>query len=56
MEFMPDAPLDELEEVVVDFDLAYNSFYAFTGALECPLSSGENWLDVVIPASERDYE
>lgn len=56
MELTPDAPLDELEEVVVDFNLAYNPFCAFTEAFECPLPPEENWLDVVVPAGERDYE
>ncbi|CQR53621.1 MULTISPECIES: DUF1684 domain-containing protein [Haloferax] len=56
MELTPDAPLDELDEVVVDFNLAYNPFCAFTEAFECPLPPEENWLDVVVPAGEQDYE
>ncbi|AFK20139.1 DUF1684 domain-containing protein [Haloferax mediterranei ATCC 33500] len=56
MELTPDAPLDELDEVVVDFNLAYNPFCAFTDTFDCPLPPEENWLDVVVPAGEQTYD
>lgn len=41
---------------VLDFNLAYNPYCAYSEAYECPLIPMENWLDVPIRAGERTYE
>lgn len=42
MGFMPDASLDELGKVVVDFNPVYNPFCTFTEVFERPLPPEEN--------------
>ena len=44
----------ENREVPLDFNLAYSPFCAYSEAYECPLPPRENWLEVAIPAGERD--
>jgi uncharacterized protein (DUF1684 family) len=41
---------------VVDFNLAYNPFCAYSERYECPMVPTENWLDVRIEAGEKTYE
>lgn len=41
---------------VLDFNLAYNPYCAYSAAYECPLIPMENWLDVPIEAGEKVYE
>lgn len=41
---------------ILDFNLAYNPFCAYSAAYECPLIPMENWLDVPIRAGEQNYE
>ncbi|WP_101296605.1 DUF1684 domain-containing protein [Halegenticoccus soli] len=40
---------------VLDFNLAYNPFCAYSERYECPLVPMENWLDVRIEAGEKTY-
>ena len=42
-------------EWVLDFNVAYNPTCAYNYAYECPLIPMANWLDVRIPAGERDF-
>ena len=53
MEFEPEANLEEIEEMTLDFNLAYSPFCAFSEAFSCPLPPEENWLDVEIRAGEK---
>ncbi|MFP8953374.1 DUF1684 domain-containing protein [Natrialbaceae archaeon A-arb3/5] len=53
MELAPDRDLDNGEDLVVDFNLAYTPFCAYSETFDCPLPPEENWLDVTIPAGER---
>lgn len=41
---------------ILDFNLAYNPFCAYSPAYECPLIPMENWLDAPIRAGEKNYE
>ncbi len=41
--------------VILDFNYAYNPSCAYDGHWICPLAPRENWLEVPIPAGERDY-
>ena len=43
-------------EWVLDFNLAYNPYCAYSDRYECPLIPMENWLDVPIEAGEKSYE
>lgn len=43
-------------EWVLDFNLAYNPYCAYSEAYECPLIPMENWLEVPIEAGEKVYE
>ncbi len=40
---------------VLDFNLAYNPYCAYSERYVCPLPPGENWLRVGIRAGEKDY-
>ncbi|ELY78988.1 DUF1684 domain-containing protein [Natrinema pallidum] len=55
MELEPDRDLEDGDEIVVDFNLAYSPFCAYSDTFDCPLPPEENWLEVAIPAGER-YE
>jgi uncharacterized protein (DUF1684 family) len=52
----PPGALLQGDEVVVDFNLAYTPFCAFSDAFSCPLPPEENWLVVTVPAGERAPE
>ncbi|NUC74075.1 DUF1684 domain-containing protein [Haloterrigena sp. SYSU A558-1] len=53
MELAPDRDLETGDEIVVDFNLAYTPFCAYSDTFDCPLPPEENWLEVAIPAGER---
>lgn len=53
MELQSDRALENGERVVLDFNLAYTPFCAYTDTYDCPLPPEENWLDVAVPAGER---
>ncbi|MFC6719677.1 DUF1684 domain-containing protein [Natrialbaceae archaeon GCM10025810] len=53
MELEPERDLETGDEVVLDFNLAYTPFCAFSDTFDCPLPPEENWLEVAIPAGER---
>lgn len=41
--------------VVIDFNLAYNPYCAYSDGYSCPLPPVENWLTVPIRAGEKSY-
>ena len=41
------------DEAVVDFNLAYNPYCAYSEAYSCPLPPAENWLKVEVTAGEK---
>ncbi len=43
------------DEVVVDFNYAYNPNCAYNPEWDCPLPPGENWLTVPIRAGEKAF-
>jgi len=43
-------------ELIVDFNLAYNPYCAYSPHFSCPIPPIENWLKVPIRAGERNYE
>ncbi|OVE84008.1 hypothetical protein B2G88_13880 [Natronolimnobius baerhuensis] len=53
MELAPDRDLETGDDLVVDFNLAYTPFCAYSETYDCPLPPEENWLEVTIPAGER---
>ena len=53
MELEPEEELEDGDEVLLDFNLAYTPFCAYSDTFSCPLPPEENWLDVVVPAGER---
>ena len=44
------------DEVVVDFNLAYNPYCAYSEAYSCPLPPAENWLKVAVTAGEKTFQ
>lgn len=48
-------PAPEGDEAIVDFNLAYNPYCAYSEAYSCPLPPRENWLAVAIRAGEKSY-
>jgi hypothetical protein len=46
----------EGDEIVVDFNLAYNPYCAYSESFSCPLPPSENWLSIPVAAGERKYE
>ncbi|WP_290810750.1 DUF1684 domain-containing protein [Halovivax sp.] len=53
MELAADRQLEPGDEIVLDFNLAYTPFCAYSETFDCPLPPEENWLEVAIPAGER---
>jgi uncharacterized protein (DUF1684 family) len=49
------APLPAHDEVVLDFNLAFNPPCAFTEFATCPLTPPQNRLSLPIPAGEKRY-
>ena len=54
MELEPDGELADGDEVVLDFNVAYSPFCAYSETFSCPLPPEENWLETTIEAGERD--
>jgi uncharacterized protein (DUF1684 family) len=54
MEFETEGDLDDGAELVVDFNLAYSPFCAYSETFACPLPPEENWLETEVRAGERD--
>jgi len=50
-----DLPIAGTDEYVLDFNLAYNPYCAYSDDYVCPFPPRENWLDVRIEAGERDF-
>jgi uncharacterized protein (DUF1684 family) len=40
---------------ILDFNVAYNPFCAYSEAYTCPLPPVENWLQIPIRAGEKDF-
>ena len=53
LELAADRALETGDEVVVDFNLAYAPFCAYSETFDCPLPPEGNWLEVAVPAGER---
>lgn len=53
MEFDVERELEDGETLVLDFNLAYSPFCAYSEQYACPLPPAENHLDVAIEAGER---
>ncbi|RQG94636.1 DUF1684 domain-containing protein [Natrarchaeobius chitinivorans] len=53
MELAPEQDLEDGDEIVVDFNLAYTPFCAYSETYDCPLPPEENWLEIAVPAGER---
>jgi len=50
-----DLPLSRTDEYVLDFNLAYNPYCAYSDDYVCPFPPRENWLDIRIEAGEKDF-
>ncbi len=50
-----DLPVSRTDEYVLDFNLAYNPYCAYSDDYVCPFPPRENWLDIRIEAGERDF-
>lgn len=53
MDLHADRALEDGDEIILDFNLAYSPFCAYSDAYACPLPPVENHLDVRIEAGER---
>ncbi|UPV76076.1 DUF1684 domain-containing protein [Halorussus limi] len=53
MEFETEGGLEDGSEIVLDFNLAYSPFCAYSETFACPLPPEENWLDAEIRAGEK---
>jgi uncharacterized protein (DUF1684 family) len=53
MEFEVEGDLDAVEELPLDFNLAYHPFCVYNEAFACPLAPPENTLDARVEAGER---
>jgi uncharacterized protein (DUF1684 family) len=42
-------------QLIIDFNKAYNPYCAYTTGYNCPIPPKENLLTVAIPAGEKNY-
>jgi hypothetical protein len=52
LEIYTEEPLEDDQEIVLDFNVVYVPFCAFNDAFACPLAPAENWLEIPIEAGE----
>jgi len=45
----------EGDELVLDFNLAYSPYCAYSEAYSCPLPPSENWLPIRVEAGEKTF-
>jgi uncharacterized protein (DUF1684 family) len=45
----------EGDELVLDLNLAYNPYCAYSEAYSCPLPPPENWLKIAVTAGEKNF-
>ncbi|MFY0607412.1 MAG: DUF1684 domain-containing protein [Cyclobacteriaceae bacterium] len=50
-----DLEIGKSDNIIIDFNLAYNPYCAYTSKYTCPLPPTENLLPVSIMAGEKDY-
>lgn len=55
MEFEIEGKLEDGTELVLDFNLAYSPFCAYSETFACSLPPEENWLETEIQAGEKAY-
>jgi len=48
--------IPDSEEVIVDFNMAYNPYCAYSPKFSCPIPPEANHLDLAIPAGEKKYK
>ncbi len=53
MELAAEDSFTDGQSLVLDFNLAYSPFCAYSKTYDCPLPPEENWLEVAIAAGER---
>jgi uncharacterized protein len=46
----------EGDNLVIDFNMAYNPYCAYSSRFSCPLVPGENQMDIAVPAGVRYHE
>lgn len=51
-----DLEMGDSSHVIIDFNLAYNPYCAYTDKYVCPLPPKENILPIKISAGEKDYK
>jgi uncharacterized protein (DUF1684 family) len=51
-----DVPVQEDEDYVLDFNVAYNPYCAYNPDFACPLPPRENILGIAIPVGEKNYD
>ncbi|MFW5974071.1 MAG: DUF1684 domain-containing protein [Natrialbaceae archaeon] len=56
MELQSDEDLVDGVTIVIDFNIAYSPFCAYSDTFSCPLPPEENWLETTIRAGERSPE
>ncbi len=50
-----EAPRPDSDEIILDFNLAYNPYCAYVDAYTCPFPPRQNILPVAIEAGEKNY-
>ncbi|MFY0599539.1 MAG: DUF1684 domain-containing protein [Cyclobacteriaceae bacterium] len=51
-----DLEIGNSDNIVIDFNLAYNPYCAYAPQYSCPLPPAENILPIAIEAGEKDYK
>ncbi len=50
-----DLEIGKSDNIMIDFNLAYNPYCAYTAKYSCPLPPAENLLPIAVMAGEKDY-
>lgn len=51
-----DLEIGKSDNIIIDFNLAYNPYCAYAPKYSCPLPPAENILNIAIEAGEKDYK
>ncbi|WP_435334330.1 DUF1684 domain-containing protein [Haloarchaeobius sp. TZWWS8] len=53
IELHAEGDLESIDSLILDFNLAYSPFCAYSETFSCPLPPEENWLETTVEAGEK---
>jgi hypothetical protein len=51
-----DARIIEGDQIIIDFNKAYNPYCVYSKKYSCPIPPSENYLELMVKAGEKNYQ